>query len=724
MKKLIIRASVILTGAFLLSPLTTASAFALDCPLNPAFVVSQACSVAADVSQNSGVLYVNTGALIQNDKVISTNANQATIFVNSDSFTLQNSGTVKNIATGYLGFASAILSYGAGDISITNTGVIATANASLSPFSATSYSSYAIQFGNINSLTLNNGSNGIIAAGLTAIAGSPTSFSITNSGTIVGAGNSGINLTSNAAGPNANFISNLGTGVISGGSYGISMSSAHGFTITNRGTITGGVAGISLGPGTSNVTLNNYGTISGGTSAVRMTANGAGSNTINIYNGAVFANGIDYANTTGNTTNFYTGSYTLQVKGYALATNTINLLGTGKTLVTSGVDGTGNGNIVVVDNTASTSANSTAPVVANYASAVIGDVLQAGALVQQDIGIGDVISQDGGGTSSSPPANAYIQDTASAAKTSRIRAAFAEVLGSSAGAKATDLVMRGSGQTIDRYGNLVWSRTYGGAYFQDPYGTVSGSRAYSGGTMLGYDWYTDGWRVGGFLGLGRMRSNQSLSLDYVTTDMVYGGVYGRRSFDNFNLDASFTGGSLNQHARRFVNNGTELASGDFNGYFLAPEVALGYNVDLGDGITVTPTGRTRYVGSFLNAYTETGSSQNVSYGASTAGVIEERGELRLARKIKSDDGLASSIYVQAAAIAAQRIGPSGFTANLQGTSFAVGNGYARSKFGGSLGLGFTYKVAPQFDIYGGIDGAMYTDKSYSASARGGFKVAF
>ncbi len=191
--------------------------------------------------------------------------------------------------------------------------------------------------------------------------------------------------------------------------------------------------------------------------------------------------------------------------------------------------------------------------------------------------------------------DAFIRDTASSPKTSRGRATLAEVLGTSAGAKATDLVMRGSGQNLDRYGNLYWSRTYGGAYSQDPYGAVSGSRAYTACTVLGYDWHPAGWRVGGFLGLGRTRFNPSLSLDYVTTEMVYGVVYGQRSFDNFNLGASFTGGALNQHTGRFANHGAKLACGDFNGSFLAPEVALGYNVDPGDGMTTTPTGRTRFV---------------------------------------------------------------------------------------------------------------------------------
>ena len=491
-------------------------------------------------------------------------------------------------------------------------------------------------------------------------------------------------------------------------------STTGGATVTNTGTITGVTYGINLNSGT--MTLRNSGTITGGTSAVFMRTGG---NTINIYNGAVFTNGIDYNNTTGNTTNFYTGSYTLGVKKYATGTNTIGLFGANTTLVTTGLDNTGTGNIVIVDNSARVYSAAAATSVANYTSSVVSDVLL------QDVGVADVIPQDIGSDAAPPVApNAYSNTMKVSAKTSRATAAFAEVLGSSAAAKATDLVLQGSGQTVDQYGNLVWARAFGGAQFNDPYGTASGQRSYSGGAMFGYDWHTESWRVGGFAGLGRVRTNQTLSSDYVTTDTVYGGVYGRRSLGNFNLDATLAGGSLNEHTRRFVNNGTEIARGDFNGYFVSPEAALGYNIDLGDGLTATPTGRFRYVGAFLNGYTETGSSQNVTYGSSFSNMLEERAEVRLTKTVKGTDGLTSSFYVQAAAIAAQRVGPANFSASVLGTSFAVGDGYARSKAGASLGVGFTYKVAPQFDLYGSVDGAAFTDKSYSVSARGGFKVAF
>ncbi len=593
-------------------------------------------------------------------------------------------------------------------------------------------------------LDLTNNGTIIGPAGWSAIAASG-GLNVTNFNTITG-GNTGIFVTGSSA-----TITNKSSGSISGSAFfGIhatngassvtivndgSISGKSGFlsqvtgaaTVTNRGTISSTTAwsagetfaGYGINFESGHATLNNYGTISGLTSAVII---GAGGNTFNIYDGSVFTNGIDYNNKTGNTTNFYTGSYTLGVKNYQLNTNTINLRGTGQTLITSGVVN-GNGNVVIIDNSASLSTNSAGPIIASYTSSVVSDLLSNDVIVQ-DIGIGDVFPRDSINDKPQSSARAGFYPDRLKLRTSKAQAAFANVLTSSAAANATGALLIGSGQTVDRYGNLVWSRSFGGAYFQDPFGSMSGQRTYSGGTMVGYDWSNTTWRVGGFFGLGRMRTNRSLSPDHVTTDTFFGGLYGRYRFDKFNLDATLSGGSINATTQRYINNGSEVATGKVNGFFLSPEVALGYNMGVADGWVLTPTGRLRYVGAFSDPYTETGSSQNVSYGRSASQSFEEHLEFRLTHNVKDDRGLTSSYYIQAAAIAAQRVGPDGFAANLAGTDFTVGNGAARAKAGGSLSVGLNYKVTQQFDLFGSVEAAAFSDKSYSIAARGGIKVSF
>jgi outer membrane autotransporter protein len=596
-----------------------------------------------------------------------------------------------------------------------------------------------------SSLDLTNNGTIIGPPGWSAIAASG-GLTVTNFSTIAG-GNTGIFVTGSSA-----TITNKSSGTISGSSYfgihatngvsaltvvndgsisgktGILSQVTGSATVTNYGTISSTAAwsasqtyaGYGINFESGNGTLNNYGTISGMTSAVFL---GAGGNTINIYDGSVFTNGIDYNNTTGNTTNFYTGSYTLGVKNYQLDTNTINLRGTALTLVTSGLVN-GNGDIVVVDNSAPISASSGGAIVASYTSSVISDILSNDVIVQ-DIGIGDVFPRDSvNDQAQQPSGKAGFYPDRMTLRTSNAQAAFANVLTSSAAANATGTLLSGSGQALDRYGNLVWSRSFGGAYFQDPFGSLSGQRTYSGGTMLGYDWHNEVLRAGGFFGLGKMRTNRSLSADHVTTDTVFGGLYGRYTFDKFKLDATLSGGSINATTQRYINNGSEVATGKVNGFFLSPEVALGYDMAVADGWVFTPTGRLRYVGAFSDPYTESGSSQNVSYGRSVSQSFEEHLELRLTHNVKDDRGLVSSYYIQAAAIAAQRVGPDGFAANLAGTAFTVGTGAARAKAGGSLSAGVNYKLTQQCDLFGSVEAAAFSDKSYSFAVRGGVKMAF
>lgn len=564
---------------------------------------------------------------------------------------------------------------------------------------------------------------GTIAGNYTGvfITGSSATIANQSGGRIAGTVYFGVHATNGAS-----SLTVVNDGTIAG-KTGILSQVTGSATVTNRGTIS---STLTTGPGqawegygitfeSGNGTLNNYGTISGIKSAVML---GAGGNTINIYDGSVFTNGIDYNNKTGNTTNFYTGNYRLGVKNYRQTGNTINLRGTAQTLVTAGVVN-GNGDIVVIDNTAPLSANSAGPIVASYTSSVISDLLSNDVIVQ-DIGIGDVFPRDSINDQSQASARAGFYPERLKLRTAKAQAAFAEVLSSSAAAKATGALLSGSGQTLDRYGNLVWSRSFGGAYFQDPFGGFSGQRTYSGGTMLGYDWHNEVLRVGGFFGLGKMRTNRSLSLDNVTTDTVFGGLYGRYSFGKFKLDATLSGGSINATTKRYINNGSEVATGKVKGFFLSPEVALGYDMNVADGWVFTPTGRVRYVGAFSDPYTETGSSQNVSYGKNVSQSFQEQLELRLTHNVKDDRGLISSYYIQAAAIAAQRVGRDGLAGDLAGTSFTVASDSVRAKAGGSLSVGMNYKITEQCDLFGSVEAAAFSDKSYSVAVRGGIKMSF
>lgn len=483
-----------------------------------------------------------------------------------------------------------------------------------------------------------------------------------------------------------------------------------GTTVTNTGTISGTVHGIYVNSGA--VTLSNSGTITGGTSAVFLNAGGS---TFKIYDGAVFTNGIDYNNKTGNTTNFYTGSYTLGVKNYVVNSNTINLLGTGNQLITSGLTN-GTGNIVVVAPTlATTPAAATAATVAS-ASTVIGSV--ANTFAQPLPGVMPEAPTFGGtglGFDAAPE-SAFAEPS---------RSAFPEHLfaGMDGSTGAVPSKAR-QGTAYDAWGNLAWVRGFGGGRLTPNSGGTAGNSSTSYGILFGYDRQVEDWRLGAYGGYGFGETRMLDGTGRLATDYYIGGLYARRAFGALTVLGNLTSGVMGNRSSRSINLGAEQAVGSFSGFFVAPELSLSYGMAIAPGWTLTPTLAGRYVGAFLPGYGESGSSQNVSYGANSAHSFNERAELKLTRSFAGEQGLTSSLYGQVAVLADQRAGSDRFDASVLGTSFAVVNPYARSTVGAQVGVGFDHHLTHQISAFGGLDGSLHSDRTSAYVGHVGLRMAF
>jgi outer membrane autotransporter protein len=183
---------------------------------------------------------------------------------------------------------------------------------------------------------------------------------------------------------------------------------------------------------------------------------------------------------------------------------------------------------------------------------------------------------------------------------------------------------------------VVWAKAFGGARSQDADGPdFKATHVFEGG-LIGADWFTNGTlRVGLFAGGGGGRLSVDQSSQKIDSTYGFGGAYGHFSWDTRFLDIKlWGGGSQNSSTRQVANNlvptGLETATASYAGTFLTPEIAYGWHLLIGSGVTMTPAARVRYVAGWLDGYAETGSAQNLTVGRRTVQDVEERLEVTFA----------------------------------------------------------------------------------------------
>ncbi len=500
--------------------------------------------------------------------------------------------------------------------------------------------------------------------------------SLMNSGTISG-GDTALNSYNNTS------VSLNNAGTISGGAYGITSSGDGALSIDNSGTISGEQLGIVADAPT---TITNSGTISGGVNSIQFSSNG---NTLNLLPGSVIKGAVDYNSTENNATNFGSGSYSLAVDNYETALNQISLNNSRQSLIVSVDSNSNNGRLEVVD----PGASSMDAAVRGYTNSV-GNVI--GSILNIDVGS----SAGGGSESSGTSALGYAEEkkpTGSAAAVQKL----------------------GEGTAVDRFGNLFWMRAFGGQTFDNDNDTRSSNY----GVAAGVDRQFDDGRFGVLAGYGRIINRADDGSGQTAGNTGFGGVYMRNDFSGVTLDTSLVAGGIENDSRREIF-GSDPARGSFAGWYVSPEIAISQKHEVAPGWTFTPAARLRYTAGFYQGYSETGSTQNISYDDRTSHTLEGILEGKLTNQTKLTNGMVANVSLSAALVDTLNLGASGLNASLSGTDFMVSAISDRNLVGGRFGLSGELQVNPQTTLYSGVTLGTYTSEVNSWSANAGVKVEF
>jgi hypothetical protein len=552
-----------------------------------------------------------------------------------------------------------------------------------------------------NDGTVNNlGTISGVGAGSIGIS-SLEGVNVVNSGTISGQ-SFGI-FTSQAGNNNLSSITNFRT--ISAGENGVGIDAGGPLKLFNSGTIT--APGLQLGSGviaTSDATITNSGSISGGLIGIKVVG------TANIVNSGTIASlgGV--------------GGKAIELFGSA---DTLTLLPGSKII---GVIEMGGGNDVVNFRSGGgvaqlvTLQNFTGTINTSGAGPVVHNATQIASLDPTAFALADRSLLDfTGGISALVQGRLAGADANGRPATGAIAVSYTP----------DDRKLIGKAPPAGYAAPyVVWTEGFGGTRTQKATDELLRATSTAWGGVIGVDRQVRGdLLLGAFVGGGTSRLSVEQNSQRIDTDHVVGGVYGRFDWVSQFFDFKLQGGSSDNRSTRqvFSNlapNGLENASAHYGGWFISPELSYGLRYGLGSGYTLTPMARVRYVAGVLDGYSETGSGQGLSVGRHTLQNVEERGEVELART--SQFGLTDTIrtYMHGGVIALQRVGDTTVNTTLIGQSFNFATPGKDSATGAVAGAGFDLTVSGRVSVFGAIEGTVMSDKSRTGTAKGGMRVAF
>src|SRR5579872_2805691 len=278
-------------------------------------------------------------------------------------------------------------------------------------------------------------------------------------------------------------------------------------------------------------------------------------------------------------------------------------------------------------------------------------------------------------------------------------------------------------------GTMVWADGFGGARLQDADGLdLRATHLYSGGA-IGLDRQVQpNLRLGAFFGGGFGKLGVDQNSQTVNTDYVTGGLYGRYTIEAQFFDVTLFGGATRNSSNRQVfdnlaSNGVSNSTASYNGRFIAPEIAYGWNILDRNGVTWTPAARVRYIAGWFDGFSEAGSAQSLIVNSRTVQDLEARLEMALSTTQPFGPGLIST-QIKGGIVGLTRLGNTNIDTILIGQNLSFAAPGRDNAVGLLTGFGVDYRFAPNANAFVNFEGIAMTDSGLVGSARGGVEIKF
>lgn len=187
--------------------------------------------------------------------------------------------------------------------------------------------------------------------------------------------------------------------------------------------------------------------------------------------------------------------------------------------------------------------------------------------------------------------------------------------------------------------STVWARAFGGYAINGRDQEISRTTSQFFGGLIGQTWSSNAKiQVGAYVGAGASNYQIDRDIGEGGANLIFTGVFARNAFGAAFMNSDLQiGNSMNSDTRRInnnlVDNGIELATGHYNGVYVAPELASGINLPLQipffGRLTLTPSLHVKYLFVLLGGYTETGATDNLSVERRETQNFEGRAEIKL-----------------------------------------------------------------------------------------------